>query len=98
MATNGNGDDVPPAGGGDLPVPDLRTMKELCQLTLNGRALKAEMAEINKNLMNVLQINQQVKAVAHSSETGGGPHSYIDCPATVGQTQNVYAEGAYNQG
>nr|GEW31371.1 reverse transcriptase domain-containing protein [Tanacetum cinerariifolium] len=26
-------------------------------------ALKAEMAEINKNLMNVLQINQQVKAV-----------------------------------
>nr|GEX28187.1 hypothetical protein [Tanacetum cinerariifolium] len=91
MATEGNG---------DPPVPDLRTMKELCQPTLNGQggpialiaiqamnfglkndmiqqdtsaqrsessssitsssdleiiALKAEMAEINKNLMKVLQ-------------------------------------------
>nr|GEY14359.1 DNA-directed DNA polymerase [Tanacetum cinerariifolium] len=61
-------------------------------------ALKAEMAEINKNLMKVLQINQQVKAVTHNCKTCGGPHSYNDCPATVGQTQNVYAAGAYNQG
>nr|GFC55954.1 reverse transcriptase domain-containing protein [Tanacetum cinerariifolium] len=61
-------------------------------------ALKAEMAEINKNLMKVLQINQQVKEVAYNCETYGGPHSYNDCPATVGQTQNVYAAGAYNQG
>nr|GEY87819.1 reverse transcriptase domain-containing protein [Tanacetum cinerariifolium] len=37
MATNRNGDDGPPPnGGGDLPVPDLRTMEELCQPTLNG--------------------------------------------------------------
>nr|GFC47650.1 reverse transcriptase domain-containing protein [Tanacetum cinerariifolium] len=157
---------------GDPPVPDLRTKKELCQLTLNGRggpialiaiqatnfglkndmiqqvqnscqfhglrgddankhldnlhvtqsikdtsaqrsessssitsssdlkivALKAEMAEINKNLMKVLQINHQVKAVTPSCETCGGPHSYNDCPATVGQTQNVYAAGAYQGG
>nr|GFA16802.1 reverse transcriptase domain-containing protein [Tanacetum cinerariifolium] len=61
-------------------------------------ALKAEMAEINKNLMKVLQINQQVKAVTPSCETYGGPHSYNDCPATIGQTQNVYVAGAYNQG
>nr|GEU48567.1 reverse transcriptase domain-containing protein [Tanacetum cinerariifolium] len=61
-------------------------------------ALKAEMAEINKNLMKVLQINQQVKAVTLSSETCGGPHAYNDCPAIVVQTQNVYAAGAYNQG
>nr|GEV62799.1 reverse transcriptase domain-containing protein [Tanacetum cinerariifolium] len=188
MATNGNGDDAPPAGGSDLSVPYLRTMEELCQPTLNGRAweryklsidrcpnhnmlpitqidtfyngltlrhrdiinvvaggtfmkrrleecydlienmtahhndcdtsaqksessisitssfdpkivaLKAEVEEINKKLMKVLQINQQVKAVTHSRETCGGPHSYNDCPATVGQTQNVYAAGAYNQG
>nr|GEW85054.1 reverse transcriptase domain-containing protein [Tanacetum cinerariifolium] len=52
-------------------------------------ALKAEMEEINKNLMKVLQINQQVKASIHNCETCGGPHSYNDCPATVGQTQNV---------
>nr|GFB92620.1 hypothetical protein [Tanacetum cinerariifolium] len=38
MATNRNGDDGPPPNeGGDLPVPDLRMMEELYQLTLNGR-------------------------------------------------------------
>nr|GEX97728.1 reverse transcriptase domain-containing protein [Tanacetum cinerariifolium] len=57
--------------------------------------LKAEMAEINKNLMRVLQVNQQVKAVTPNYETCGGPHSFSDCLATVGQTQNVYAVGAY---
>nr|GEX06644.1 reverse transcriptase domain-containing protein [Tanacetum cinerariifolium] len=61
-------------------------------------ALKAEMAEINKNLMKVLQINQQVKAITHNCETCGGPYSYNDFPANVGQTQNVYAAGSYNQG
>nr|GEW11738.1 reverse transcriptase domain-containing protein [Tanacetum cinerariifolium] len=61
-------------------------------------ALKAEMAKINKNLMKVLQINQQVKAFTHNCECCGGPHSYNDCPATIGQTRNVYAAGAYNQG
>nr|GEX95556.1 reverse transcriptase domain-containing protein [Tanacetum cinerariifolium] len=60
-------------------------------------ALKAKMAEINKNLMKVLQINYQVKAVAHNCKTCGGPYSYNYCPATVGQTQNVYAAGSYNQ-
>nr|GEV69921.1 reverse transcriptase domain-containing protein [Tanacetum cinerariifolium] len=61
-------------------------------------ALKAKMAEINKNLIRVLQVNQQVKAVTASCETCGGPHSYNDCPAIVGQTQNVYAAGAYQGG
>nr|GEV75174.1 reverse transcriptase domain-containing protein [Tanacetum cinerariifolium] len=61
-------------------------------------ALKAEMEKINKNLMKVLQFNQQVKAVTHNCETYGGPHSYNDCPATVGQTQNIYDARAYNQG
>nr|GEU70730.1 reverse transcriptase domain-containing protein [Tanacetum cinerariifolium] len=51
-------------------------------------ALKAEIAEINKNLMRVLQVNQQVKAVTPNCETCGGPHSFNDCPATVGNTQN----------
>nr|GFC07556.1 reverse transcriptase domain-containing protein [Tanacetum cinerariifolium] len=58
-------------------------------------ALKAEMAEINKNLTRVLQVNQQVKAVTPNCETCGGPHSFSDCPATVGNTQNIYAAGAY---
>nr|GEW35642.1 reverse transcriptase domain-containing protein [Tanacetum cinerariifolium] len=38
-------------------------------------ALKAKMAEIKKNLMKVLHINQQVKAVTPSCETCGGPHA-----------------------
>nr|GEU34924.1 reverse transcriptase domain-containing protein [Tanacetum cinerariifolium] len=58
-------------------------------------ALKAEITEINKNLMRVLQVNQQVKAVTPNCETYGGPHSLSDCPATVGNTQRVYAAGAY---
>nr|GEV60388.1 reverse transcriptase domain-containing protein [Tanacetum cinerariifolium] len=58
-------------------------------------ALNAEMTKINKNLMKVLQINQEVKAVTPKCETYGGPHSYNECPATFGQTQNVYAAGAY---
>nr|GEZ70427.1 reverse transcriptase domain-containing protein [Tanacetum cinerariifolium] len=58
-------------------------------------ALKAKMAKINKNLMRVLQVNQQVKAVTPNCETCGGPHSFNDCPATVGNTQNVYAAGSY---
>nr|GEU59360.1 reverse transcriptase domain-containing protein [Tanacetum cinerariifolium] len=52
-------------------------------------ALKAEMEEINKNLIKVLQINQQAKAVTDSCETCGSPHSYNDCQATVGETQNL---------
>nr|GEW17657.1 reverse transcriptase domain-containing protein [Tanacetum cinerariifolium] len=56
-------------------------------------ALKSEMEEIKKNLMKVLQIYQQVKAVAHNCETCGGPHSYNDCPAIVGQTQNGNNQG-----
>nr|GEX33961.1 reverse transcriptase domain-containing protein [Tanacetum cinerariifolium] len=58
-------------------------------------ALKSEMAKINKNLMRVLQVNQQVKVVTPSCETCGGPHSFNDCPATGYNTQNVYAARAY---
>nr|GEX04048.1 reverse transcriptase domain-containing protein [Tanacetum cinerariifolium] len=58
-------------------------------------ALKAEMDEIKKNIMRVLHVNQQVKTVTPNCETCGGPHSFFDCPATIGNPQNVYAAGAY---
>nr|GEY01773.1 reverse transcriptase domain-containing protein [Tanacetum cinerariifolium] len=146
-----NNSEMATEGNDDLPVPDLQTMKELCQPSLNGRggpiapidiqatnfglkndminksrilanfmvcrdtsaqwsessssitsfsdtkitALNVEMAEINKNLIRVLQVNQQVKAVTPNCETCGGPHSFSDCPATVANTQNLYAAGAY---
>nr|GEW69268.1 hypothetical protein [Tanacetum cinerariifolium] len=58
-------------------------------------AVKAEMAEINKNLIRVLLVNQKVKAITPNCETYGGPHSFNDCSATVGNNQNVYAARAY---
>nr|GFB15358.1 reverse transcriptase domain-containing protein [Tanacetum cinerariifolium] len=107
-------------GNGDPPVPDLRTMEELCQPSLNGRGgtfMKRRPEEcsnlienmtthhndwdtsaqrkINKNLMRVLQVNQQVKVVTPNCKTCGGPPFYNDCPAIVGQIQNVYVTGAY---
>nr|GEY19597.1 hypothetical protein [Tanacetum cinerariifolium] len=60
-------------------------------------ALKAEMAKINKNLVRVLQVNQQMKAVTPTSKTCDGPQSFNDCPATVGQTQNIYVAKAYQE-
>nr|GEY44853.1 hypothetical protein [Tanacetum cinerariifolium] len=57
--------------------------------------LKAEMTEFNKNFIRVLQVKQQVKVVTPNCETCSGPHSFFDCLATVGNTQNVYAAGAY---
>nr|GEX58930.1 ribonuclease H-like domain-containing protein [Tanacetum cinerariifolium] len=66
------------------------------------QTLKAEMAKINKNLMRLLQVNQQVKADTPNCETCGGPHSFTDCPATVGQTQNngnsKKSLGSYSKG
>nr|GEY21022.1 reverse transcriptase domain-containing protein [Tanacetum cinerariifolium] len=56
-------------------------------------ALKAEMAEIYKNLMRVLQVNQQVKGVTPSCKTCGSPHFFSDCPATIGNTQNGASHG-----
>nr|GEU31399.1 reverse transcriptase domain-containing protein [Tanacetum cinerariifolium] len=68
---------------------------EIAALKAKITAQKAEMAKINKYLMRVLQVNQEVKAVTPNCETCGGPHSFNDYPATVGNTQNVYAVGAY---
>nr|GEZ25457.1 hypothetical protein [Tanacetum cinerariifolium] len=48
--------------------------------------------------MRVLQVNQLVKAVTPNCDTCGDPHSYNECPATIGQTHNVYAAGAYQGG
>nr|GEV82013.1 reverse transcriptase domain-containing protein [Tanacetum cinerariifolium] len=58
-------------------------------------ARKAKMAEINKNLMKVLQINHQVKAVTPICETCGGPHSYNDCPAIIWPNPKPYQASAY---
>nr|GEZ39487.1 reverse transcriptase domain-containing protein [Tanacetum cinerariifolium] len=102
IATNGNGDVVPLPGGGGTFMN--RRPEEFYDLIENMTThhndwdTSVQRSENKKNLMKVLQINQQVKVVTHNCETFDGPHSYNDCPATVGQTQNVYAAGAYYQG
>nr|GEW81784.1 reverse transcriptase domain-containing protein [Tanacetum cinerariifolium] len=89
MATNRNGDNQPPPEGGDLPVPDLRTMEELCQPTLNGRG--GPIAPIGIQATNFRLKNDMIQQVQNSCQFHG-------LSTTVGQTQNVYAAGAYNQG
>nr|GEV16949.1 hypothetical protein [Tanacetum cinerariifolium] len=146
--------------GGDLPVPDLQTMEELCQPTLNGRGrpiapiaiqatnfrLKNDMIQQvqkscqfhglsgddgNKHLDKFLHVTQSIKvngvtddAIRLHRDTinaaAGGtfmkrrPEECYDLienmtahhndwvtfvqQTIVGQTQNVYAAGAYNQG
>nr|GEU63347.1 reverse transcriptase domain-containing protein [Tanacetum cinerariifolium] len=89
-----------------LPRNSINTFEQMAKMFLGKYfppsmeilALKAEMTKINKNLIKVLQINQQVKEVTPSCETCGGPRSYNHCPATVSQTQNVYAVEAYQGG
>ncbi|GKA03153.1 reverse transcriptase domain-containing protein, partial [Tanacetum coccineum] len=45
------------------------------------------------------RLNQQVNSVTPSCETNGGPHSYYECQAAGGYTQDVYAtSGTYNSG
>nr|GEV07836.1 hypothetical protein [Tanacetum cinerariifolium] len=43
-------------GTGDLPVPDLRTMEDLCQPSLNGRGDDA-----NKHLDKFLHVTKSIK-------------------------------------
>ncbi|GKA15777.1 hypothetical protein Tco_0695524 [Tanacetum coccineum] len=71
MAANGNGDDrLPPAGGG-LPVPDLRTMEELCQPTLNGQG--GPIAPIAIQATNFGLKNDMIQQVQNSCQFHGLP-------------------------
>nr|GEW59217.1 RNA-directed DNA polymerase, eukaryota [Tanacetum cinerariifolium] len=126
MATEGNG---------DPPVPDLQTMEELCQPSLNGRGgpiapiaismnfgLKNDIIQqvqnscqfhglsgddANKHLDKFLHVTQSIKVNGVTDDAIRlylFPHSLThhatacDCTSTIGQTQNVYVAGAYNQG
>nr|GEW55643.1 reverse transcriptase domain-containing protein [Tanacetum cinerariifolium] len=71
---------------GDLPVPDLRTMEELCHPYLNGRG--GPIASISIQATNFGLKNYMIQQVQNSCQFHG-------LPATVGNTQNVYAVGAY---
>ncbi|GKE55534.1 reverse transcriptase domain-containing protein [Tanacetum coccineum] len=71
MAANGNGDDGPPQAGGGLPIPDLRTMEELCQPTLNGQG--RSIAPINIQENNFRLKNDMIQQVQNSCQFHGLP-------------------------
>nr|GEW65912.1 reverse transcriptase domain-containing protein [Tanacetum cinerariifolium] len=73
-------------GPGDLPVPDVLTMEELCQPFLNGRG--GPIALISIQATNIGLKNDMIQQVQNSCQFHG-------LPATVSQTQNIYATGAY---
>nr|GEY54931.1 reverse transcriptase domain-containing protein [Tanacetum cinerariifolium] len=66
MTTDGNGDNVPPGGGGYLRVSDLRTMEELCQPTWNGRG--GPIAPIVIQAMNFGLKNDMIQQVQNSCQ------------------------------
>nr|GEV79425.1 reverse transcriptase domain-containing protein [Tanacetum cinerariifolium] len=131
-----NNSEMTAKGNGDLPVPDLQTMEELCQPSLNGRGgpisptaiqemnfgLKNDMIQQVQNscqfhglpggtfmkrrleecydlIENMTALHNDwdtsAQQITPNCKTCGGPHSFSDCQATVGNTQNVYAVGAY---
>ncbi|GJV10491.1 hypothetical protein Tco_1352032 [Tanacetum coccineum] len=91
MAANRKGDDgPPPAGGGDLPLPDLRTMEELCQPTLNGRGGPISMIaiqETNFRLKN--DMIQQVQNSCRFRRPGDDANKHLDKFLHVTQSMNV---------
>nr|GEW36214.1 reverse transcriptase domain-containing protein [Tanacetum cinerariifolium] len=76
MATNGNGDNQPSPEGGDLPVPDLRTMEELCQTTLNGRG--GPIPPIAIQAKNFGLKNDMIQQVQNSCQFHGLPGDYAN--------------------
>nr|GEU59754.1 hypothetical protein [Tanacetum cinerariifolium] len=61
--------------------------------------LAQQMIEMRKDMLQMYRSNQQVNYVTLSCETCGGPHSYYECQAIGGYTQDVYATtGNYNSG
>nr|GEU38807.1 reverse transcriptase domain-containing protein [Tanacetum cinerariifolium] len=80
MATNENGDNVLPPGGGDLSVPDLRTIEELCQPTLNGRG--GSIAPIAIQAMNFGLKNDMIQQVQNYCQfhrlQGDDANKYLD--------------------
>ncbi|GKD85849.1 hypothetical protein Tco_1357003, partial [Tanacetum coccineum] len=75
-ATGAGNDGPPPAGGGDLPVPDLRTMEELCQPTLNGRG--GPIAPINIQATTSGLKNDMIQQVQNSCQFHRLPGEYAN--------------------
>nr|GEU56252.1 reverse transcriptase domain-containing protein [Tanacetum cinerariifolium] len=63
-------------GNGDLPVPDLRTIEELCQPSLNGRG--GPIASIAIQATNFRLKNDMIQQVQNSCQFHGLPGDYAN--------------------
>nr|GEW15680.1 reverse transcriptase domain-containing protein [Tanacetum cinerariifolium] len=95
-----------------LPMNSINTFEQMAKMFLGKYFPPSMVTKLRNKITNFHQrpddslfeawerykVNQQVKAVTPSCDACSGPHSYKDCPATIGQTQNVYAVGAYQGG
>nr|GEY99459.1 reverse transcriptase domain-containing protein [Tanacetum cinerariifolium] len=76
-------------GNGDLPVPDLRTMKELCQPSLNGRG--GPIAPIAIQATNFRLKNDMIQQVQNSCQFHGLPEAFLnDDPSLPPPNQGNY--------
>ncbi|GJW63656.1 hypothetical protein Tco_0115540 [Tanacetum coccineum] len=91
MAANGaGGAGPPPAGGGGLPVPDLQTMEELCQPSLDGRG--GPIAPIAIQATNFGLKNDMIQQVQNSCpfrEPGDDANKHLDKFSHVTQSMKV---------
>ncbi|GKC91822.1 hypothetical protein Tco_1152471 [Tanacetum coccineum] len=90
MPANGNGDDEPPPTGAGLPVPDLRTMEDLCQTSLNGRG--GQIAPIAIQEMNFglkKDMIQQVQNSCPFRRPGDDANKHLDKFLHVTQSMKV---------
>ncbi|GJT91837.1 hypothetical protein Tco_1080682 [Tanacetum coccineum] len=71
MAANRNGGDGLPPAGASLPFPDLRTMEELCQPTLDGQ--DGPIALIAIQATNFGFKNDMIQQVQNSCQFPGLP-------------------------
>nr|GEX90838.1 reverse transcriptase domain-containing protein [Tanacetum cinerariifolium] len=51
--------------------------------------LTRQMTKMRKDILQIYRSNQQVSSMTPSCETCGGPHSYYECQAAGGYTQDV---------
>ncbi|GJU70920.1 hypothetical protein Tco_1262325 [Tanacetum coccineum] len=96
MAANGVSNDGPPPARGDgLPVPDLRTMEDLCQPTLNGRG--GPIASIAIQTTNFGLKNDMIQQVQNSCPfRGPGDDANKHFDKILHVTQRVKVNGVFD--
>nr|GFC30319.1 reverse transcriptase domain-containing protein [Tanacetum cinerariifolium] len=65
------------------------TSRNISSTTTESLEVVQQLEMINKNFLDMMRKIQSVKSVNTKCETCGGPHSYTECPAVDGYTQEA---------